>query len=209
MNIDDVLKHIPSTASVESEPEISTKRRKVDQSEISVNDIDKLLEDSSQITEIDETVLKRLILQFERKVLKNQEMRIKHSDNPSKFMDSELELFDVIKEMHVIATQPSLYNIFINLNVIPTFLGLLSHENTDIACAIVALVQELIDLDDVEEIDQVGKLMDVLIDSQIIVLLVNNMDRLDEKVKEESEGIYNSLCKCINLPKKPLIKLFI
>ena len=41
--------------------------------------------------------------------------------------------------------------------------------------------------------DEVAILMDSLLDSQIIVLLVNNMERLDESVKEESDGIYNSL----------------
>lgn len=161
-------------------------------------DIDKILEladSNAPVPEIDASTLKRLILQFERKVLKNQEMRIKHAESPERFMESEMELFDVLKEMHIIATQPSLYDLFISLNVVNTILGLLSHENTDVACAVVELLQELTDLDDVEEIDEVGKLMDVLLENQIIVLLINNMERLNESVKEESDGIYNSLGK--------------
>ena len=45
-------------------------------------------------------------------------------------MDSEIELNDTIAEMHVIATRPDLYNLFLQTNAIQTLLGLLSHENT-------------------------------------------------------------------------------
>lgn len=144
-------------------------------------------------SELDEMQMKRLLLHFERKVLKNQELRIKFAENPTKFMDSEIELFDMIQEMHVISTQPELYHIMVDLNVVPTLLGLLSHENTDIACAVVAFLQELSDLDDVQELDHVRVLLDALINGQVIAQLVANMERLDETVKEEAEGVYNSL----------------
>ncbi|CAG2103895.1 unnamed protein product [Medioppia subpectinata] len=180
-------------------------------------------------TEVDESALKRLLLHFERRVLKNQELRIKFGDNPTKFMDSEMELFDTLQEMHVLSTQPELYHIIVDLNIIPTLLGLLSHENTvrwkmhvlstqpelyhiivdlniiptllgllshentDISCGVVALLQELTDLDDIQELNDVSLLLDALLGGQVISLLVTNMERLDETVKEEAEGVYNSL----------------
>ncbi|CAG2116320.1 unnamed protein product, partial [Medioppia subpectinata] len=143
--------------------------------------------------EVDESALKRLLLHFERRVLKNQELRIKFGDNPTKFMDSEMELFDTLQEMHVLSTQPELYHIIVDLNIIPTLLGLLSHENTDISCGVVALLQELTDLDDIQELNDVSLLLDALLGGQVISLLVTNMERLDETVKEEAEGVYNSL----------------
>ncbi|KAJ6219846.1 hypothetical protein RDWZM_005658 [Blomia tropicalis] len=213
MNIEEVLKYAPSYSMAEEgeddESEANetnhhfNKKRKIDSAGtsktfnhgLSVVDIDKIIEDSdrNEVKEVNENDLKRLISLFERRLNKNQEMRIKHSDNPSKFMDSELELFDTIKEMHTLSTHPALYEFFINQNTVPKLLGLLSHENTDIACAVVELIEELTDLEDIQEIDQVGILIDTLIDHQIVLLLVNNMERLDEKVKEESEGIHNSL----------------
>ena len=45
-------------------------------------------------------------------------------------MESEVELNDIIQEMHVIATVPNLYHIIIELNAVRSLLGLLSHENT-------------------------------------------------------------------------------
>lgn len=46
---------------------------------------------------LDEQGLKKLLLLFEKRVLKNQEMRIKFPENPEKFMESEIELHDVIQ----------------------------------------------------------------------------------------------------------------
>lgn len=213
MNIEEVLRYNPPTSSFSTtdendnnESQSKPKRLRLDDNpttstirvgHVNAEEIDKLLSKTGieHVNEIDSETFKRLILQLERRQLKNQEMRIKHADNPTKFMDSEFELFDIIKEMHVISTQPSLYDTAIQMNLLPQLLGLLSHENTDIACSVVALIQELTDLDDVDEIEQVGRLMDALIDGQITVALVANMERLDENVREESEGIYNSLGK--------------
>ncbi len=49
-------------------------------------------EDDTTTTIFDENAVKRLILQLDKRMLKNREMRIKHADEPQKFMDSELEL---------------------------------------------------------------------------------------------------------------------
>lgn len=36
-------------------------------------------------------------------------------------------------------------------------------------------------------------LLDVLLEGQVTALMIQNMDRLDESVKEEADGVYNSL----------------
>ena len=45
-------------------------------------------------------------------------------------MESEIELNDVIQELHVIATVPDLYNILVDLNTVQSLLQLLTHDNT-------------------------------------------------------------------------------
>lgn len=50
----------------------------------------------------------------------------------TRFMESELDLNDIIQEMHVIATIPDLYHLLVELHAVQSLLGLLSHENTDI-----------------------------------------------------------------------------
>ena len=86
---------------------------------------------------MDETAVKRILLGFEKKVSKNQEMRIKFPDQPDKFMMSEMELHDVVRELQNVSTVPHFYPIMVELNCVSTLLGLLAHDNTDLAVAAV------------------------------------------------------------------------
>lgn len=159
-----------------------------------------MLEQESTITELDETSLKRMLSQLEKRISKNQEMRIKYPDQPEKFMDSEIELNDAVQELHVVATQSDLYPILVNMNGMALLLGLLNHENIDISIAVISLLQELTDVDtSTDSEDQAKVLIDALAEQQIISLLVQNLERLDENVKEEADGIHNSLAIVENM----------
>lgn len=160
----------------------------VENAEVNENDI------------LDESSLKRLILLFEKRTLKNQEMRIKFPDNPEKFLESEVELHEAIQELHVVATVPDLYPIVVELHAVNSLLELLSHENTDIAVAVVDLLQEVLDVDILHEsLEGATALIDALLNQQVCALLVQNLERLDEAVPEESAGVHNTLAIFENL----------
>ncbi|XP_075908283.1 beta-catenin-like protein 1 [Petromyzon marinus] len=149
---------------------------------------------------LDDNGVKRMVLNFEKTTLKNQELRIKFPDNPEKFMESELDLNDVIQEMHVIATMPELYPLLVDLNSVTSLLGLLSHDNTDIAIEVVDLLQELTDVDTLHESQEGARtLTDALLNEQVVALLVQNLERLDEATKEEAVGVHNTLAIIENL----------
>lgn len=57
---------------------------------------------------LDASSVKRMILTFEKRSYRNQELRVKFPDQPEKFMESELDLDDILQEMHVVATRPDL-----------------------------------------------------------------------------------------------------
>ncbi|UYV80349.1 CTNNBL1, partial [Cordylochernes scorpioides] len=219
---------------------------------------------------LDEAALKKLILNFEKKILKNQELRIKFPEFPEKFMDSELELHDVIQELHVVATQPDLYHVLVELNSVASLLGLLSHDNSghtakkndafsmhraaigrplapaimvwlhgvdhsptgvsesslarlltvpsrsdsvkpvlrsNISIAVVDLLQEMTDVDTLHESQEgAALLVQALLEGQVVALLVQNMERLEETVKEEADGVHNSLGVIENLAEfKPQV----
>uniref|UniRef100_A0A671YQU9 Catenin, beta like 1 n=1 Tax=Sparus aurata TaxID=8175 RepID=A0A671YQU9_SPAAU len=140
---------------------------------------------------LDESSVKKMILTFEKRSYKNQELRIKFPDNPEKFMESELDLNDIIQEMHVIATMPDLYHLLVELNAVHSLLGLLT---------VVDLLQELTDIDTLHESEEGAEvLIDALLEGQVVALLVQNMERLDEQVKEEADGIYNTLAIIENM----------
>lgn len=149
---------------------------------------------------LDEAGIKRIILNFEKRSLKNREMRIKFPDSPEKFMESEVELHEILQEMRVLATAPDFYPLLVKLRVIPSVLELLSHDNTDVTVAALELLQELTDVDILHESEEGAEaLTDSLLEQQVVALLVQNLDRLDESVKEEADGVHNTLSIIENL----------
>lgn len=149
---------------------------------------------------LDENGLRKMILLCEKKNLRNQEMRIKFPENPEKFMESEIDLHAVINELKAVATVPDLYPLMVELNAIPSLLELLAHQNTDISVAVIDLLQELTDVDILHEsLEGAEVLIESLRKQQVCALLVQNLDRLDESVAEESEGVHNTLAIFENL----------
>lgn len=127
-------------------------------------------------------------------------MRIKFPDSPDKFMESELELHETLQEMRVLSTAPDYYPLLVKLQVIPSLLELLAHDNSDIAVVTIELLQELTDVDILNESEEGAEaLLDSLMEHQVIALLVQNLDRLDESVKEEADGVHNTLSIIENL----------
>merc|ERR1719391_179310 len=164
--------------------------------------INKIVEDGADVESVtlDETGVKKILLGFEKKVSKNQEMRIKFPDQPDKFMMSEMELHDGLRELQNVSTVPHMYPIMVELNCVSTLLGLLSHDNTDIAVAAIDVIQELTDVDTLQESEEGAEaLLGSLLENQVCSLMVTNMERLDETVKEEAEGVHNTLAIVENL----------
>lgn len=115
-------------------------------------------------------------------------------------MDSELELHESVQELHALATVPDLYSLAVDLNLLSILLGCLAHENADISCAVLDVLQELTDVDTINEAEEsTGLLIDNLIDLQAIGLLTQNLDRLDESNKDEADGVHNTLAIFENL----------
>ena len=111
-------------------------------------------------------------------------------------MESEIELHETIQDLRQVSTAPDLYPTLVELSVVPSLLELLAHENTDIAVGIVTLLQDLTDMENVDEtIESVDSLINALVEQQVFALLVQNLERLDESVKEESDGVHNTMGK--------------
>ena len=51
-----------------------------------------------------------------------------------------------LQDMKAVATVPSLYPVLVELNVVPSILGLLNHDNTDISVGVVDLLQVWLNL---------------------------------------------------------------
>lgn len=116
---------------------------------------------------LDAGAVKRMLLSFEKQVLKNQEMRIKFPDQPDKFMESELELNDEIQSLHIISTVPQYYSLLIGARTINTLCGLLTHDNSDICIAVIDLLQELSDTSSIDETEYAEALVEELLNEKV------------------------------------------
>ena len=72
-----------------------------------------------EVTSLDENSMKRMVLSIEKRINENMQMRTKYGDKPERFMDSELELYQELKRLHVLATAPELYPTFVRTRCEP------------------------------------------------------------------------------------------
>ncbi len=119
-------------------------------------------------------------LSFEKKISRNAEQRAKFEDDPSKFIASEAELDAEIKALSILSEHPELYPEFARLGCVGSLVGLLAHENTDIAIDAVEIIDELTDEDVAAEEAQYDALVEALLEADLLSLLVSNLERLDE-----------------------------
>lgn len=143
---------------------------------------------------LDDAGVKKLVLNFEKKSLKNREMRIKFPDQPEKFMESELDLNEALQELSAVATVPDQYPLLVELKCVNSLLELLSHDNTDISTKVVQLFQELTDADILHESEEGAEvLITTLTDAEAPALFLHNLARLDEQVPDERDAVHNTL----------------
>ncbi|CAH0600301.1 unnamed protein product [Chrysodeixis includens] len=177
---------LPLSTSLPKEPMITDKERE---------DILRFVETEATEGDIlDDTAVKKLVLNFEKKTLKNREMRIKFPDQPEKFMDSEIDLHEALQDLSAVATVPDQYPLLVSLKCVNSLLELLSHDNTDISTKVVHLLQELTDVDILHESEEgADELINALAEAEAPALLLHNLSRLDEQVPDERDAVHDTL----------------
>ncbi|KAL5721588.1 hypothetical protein ACHQM5_005214 [Ranunculus cassubicifolius] len=163
--------------------------------------LEALEKSQTSIEILDQRTLKKLVLSFERRLRDNIEARLKYPDQPDKFADSEIELHEEIEKLKILAGGPELYPELVSLGTIQSILGLLSHDNTDIAMDTVSLLQDLTDEDVLEDNDEPAKvLVEALVENNALELLVQNLGRLSENEDvDEMTAVYRTLATIENM----------
>ncbi|KAI1098768.1 DUF1716-domain-containing protein [Jackrogersella minutella] len=147
----------------------------------------------------DSAWLRRIALNFEKRINKNAEFRAKFETEPQKFISSEADLDTDIKALSILSEHPELYPEFAKLGSVASLVGLLAHENTDIAIDAVEIINELTDEDVAADDDQWNALIDALLEADLLGLLVSNFERLDEEQEVDRSGVYYALSVIENL----------
>ncbi|KAL8830920.1 MAG: hypothetical protein Q9170_005522 [Blastenia crenularia] len=161
--------------------------------------------DDAKAEKLDAAWVRKLALNFERKISKNSELRAKYEDDPQKFMGSEADLDADIKALAILAEHPELYSDFAKLGCVASLVSLLSHENTDIAIDAIEIINELTDEDVEAEQEQWDLLVDAMLEADLLNLLYDNITRLDEENESDKAGIYHVLSVLENLSSRPTV----
>jgi beta-catenin-like protein 1 len=142
---------------------------------------------------IDSSWLRKTATTLERRVARNAEQRARFADEPARFIESEAEVDAGVRSLAAVAERPDLYEELASLGVVSTLVGLLSHENADVAIAALEVIGELTGEDVEAEEAQWGALVDALLDADVLPLLVGNLGRLDESQEADRDGVYHAL----------------
>ncbi|KAK8960963.1 hypothetical protein KSP40_PGU014583 [Platanthera guangdongensis] len=163
--------------------------------------------DNGGVEVLDIRAMKKLVLSFERRLRDNLEGRMKYPEQPEKFADTEVELHEDIERLKILAGTPELYPELVALNTVSSIVGLLGHDNIDIAIDVVGLLMDLTDEDVLEDNDEPARiLVEALIENNALELLVQNISRLSEADPDETAAIYNTLSTIENMVEIPLSK---
>lgn len=160
-------------------------------------------DDSAQFQEekIDLAWLKKTALKFEQRINKNATQRAKYEADPAKFIQSEADLDADLKALSILGEHPELYPQLVELGTVGSLVGLLAHENTDIAIGAIEIIGELTDEDVAAEEEQWDALVEALLEADLVGLLVSSLQRLNEDGDDEAdrEGVYKALGVVENL----------
>ncbi|XP_068640089.1 uncharacterized protein [Aristolochia californica] len=149
---------------------------------------------------LDVKTVRKLANSFDRRLKSNVEARLKYPDQPEKFADSELELHEELEKLKILAGAPDLYPELVNLETVKKLVGLLNHDNTDIAIDVVSLLQDLTDEDVLEDnLEPAQVLVNALVENNALESLLINLHRLSETDPDESTAIYNTLSTIENM----------
>ena len=147
--------------------------------------------------------IKPFLQNLHKSITKNELLRIEFPNEPEKFMESELALYEDIEVWNDLAASTGHYKEFVKGGAVDALLGLLGHENVDVALAVVRLFGELLDPGlydgELSSADGLGTVMaSFLGDGRNagnggLGLVVGNLSRLRGSEEEERKGIDDTM----------------
>ncbi|EPT30741.1 beta-catenin family protein 1, putative [Toxoplasma gondii ME49] len=170
--------------------------------EIDEETVKKILDqaDEMHVEVLTEANLRRAVAQLERRIKKNQQDRIRHAEDPEKWIKSEVDLDEEIKRWKQLAADPALYPLFIEARGLELLLSLLNHSNQDIQLEVIDVLAEFTDADTLAECKNPQEILNKLVEHQLPELTVETLQRINEESGEdEQRGVSHCLSIVENL----------
>ncbi|KAJ2083662.1 hypothetical protein H4R24_000620 [Coemansia sp. RSA 988] len=160
---------------------------------------------------LDTAAVQRLVVRLERATSKNTEDRITYAQSPENFVESEAELDEAIQRLLLLASDVQYLRVLDELEALPTLVGLVAHENADIALDVIQLVAELTAEDSwsqegesQEERAMVMTFVAAMARCEFFEALGQNLRRLNEdaessEAEADRQGVFQTLTLVENL----------
>jgi beta-catenin-like protein 1 len=179
----------------EDEPEHEVKKGRHDDGdseELNEEQIRQLVENLPEVEQLDELGLRKLVLQFLKRLNANRARREKFHNNAEKYAESEQELAEAVQNLHVIITQPELWDKFIELEGFTSVISLLTHENVEVVMEAAHLMHEFTDPDLFAE-ESPDSIVRCMLSNDALHLLTQNLFRLDDDDPQQRQGVQHIL----------------
>ncbi|KAK2948936.1 putative nuclear protein NAP [Blattamonas nauphoetae] len=164
-----------------------------DEEEKRLQDILKNLSSMPEAETLDSKTAQILLLNLEKNITTNHDLRSKYPNNPQNFMESEFALDESIAKLKDFTTNPSLLPLLISTGSFGSLVGLLEHQNVDIVLDVIDVLRDFTDEDLIAEEPEALVLVDQLVEDHVEQILVSCLWRFNESLSEEQIGIFNVL----------------
>src|SRR5205814_3607764 len=111
-----------------------------------------------------------------------------------RYIDSEADLFSLIASFTFLSQHARLYPIFVGSGALDGLMRLFTHENVDIAIAVLQVLVELTGEDvELEKESDMAILIDGIFKDDAIEFMIGNLERLDETKDDDRQGVFHTL----------------
>ena len=138
--------------------------------------------------------VKRLASGLEKAIETNEARRAKFPNDPTKYIDSEADLFAAVASFTVLSEHPELYPALVSTGAFERLVGLFAHENIDIAISVLEVLVELTGEDvELKQESDMQVLIDSLFKNDAIEVMIGNLERLDESKDDDQRAVFHTL----------------
>ncbi|GFE53159.1 beta-catenin family protein, putative [Babesia ovis] len=138
--------------------------------------------------------LRRHVTLLEKRLLRNQQVRLEYPDDPERWVKSEVDLDEQIQLFRDICAQPELFEPLEELGGLRVLRDTLSHPNIDIAIATLTVLAELIDPESLVNLSGAERFLHALHELSIHTPCVAALLQIDEGGGElDYEGVKSAL----------------
>ncbi|EER06305.1 conserved hypothetical protein [Perkinsus marinus ATCC 50983] len=161
---------------------------------LTADDIQELIKKNEQteVKSLDVEGCAALVRKVASLVKENQRLRIKHSDDPTKFLESEVSLAEEIRRLTELAVNPAeLYPAFVAGHGGRVLVGLLQHANVDICAEALAVLSDLTEPEVLADCEDkvAGDFVESLVtDAKLGSIYIETLWRIYREQGEEAES---------------------